>query len=246
MKHTDEDEELWNEDPQVYLREKLDCWEELHSPTSAAIKFINAATKRKGVLQPILAFVIEKLDNPNEDLRNVDGALHVVAALSEFLCGDRRYKKDMEKLLYVHVRPRITSPDRFIRGRALRVISEASSAPIKTGKFLNELTELITQRLQDQYEQIPVKFEAALAIQSLVNNQENGMLLNLLFLYPCLVHVFVRPRICQLVTEVLRLLTVLHLEELPSVVECLIENFDEYVIPVAETIVVELVCYELF
>lgn len=242
MKHTDEDEELWTEDPEVYLREKLDCWEELHSPTSAAIKFINAATKRKGVLQPILAFVIEKLDNPNEDLRNVDGALHVIAALSEFLCGDRRYKRDMEKLLHVHVRSRITSSDRFIRGRALRVINEASSAPIKSREFLNELTELITQCLQNQNEQIPVKFEAALAIQSLINNQEHSMFNWIFHLYSIyLVHTFVRSRIRPLVTEVLRLLTVLHLEELPSVVESLIENFEDDVIPVAEDIVAELV-----
>lgn len=175
MRHTDDDEELWADDPEVYLREKMDCWEELHSPTSAAIKFINAATKRKGVLQPILTFVIGKLDDQASNSRDVDGALHVIAALAEFLCGDKRYKKDVEKLLYVHVRPRINSPDQFIRARALRVINEAGGAPIKTRDFLNELTELITQRLQDPNEQLPVKFEAALAIQSLINNQENSM-----------------------------------------------------------------------
>ena len=174
MKHTDDDEDMWTEDPEVYLREKMDCWEELHSPTSAAIKFINAATKRKGVLQPILAFVIEKLDNAATDVREIDGALHVIAALAEFLVSDKRYKKDMEKLLHVHVRPRITAQDPFVRARALRIFSEASSAPIKNREFLHELTELITQRLQDTGEQMPVKFEAALAIQSLINNQENG------------------------------------------------------------------------
>ena len=42
-------------------------------------------------------------------------------------------------------------------------------------------------------------------------------------------------------TEVLRLLTQVQLEDLPSVVETLIENFEEDVIPVAESIVAELV-----
>jgi hypothetical protein len=174
MKHTDEDEELWTEEPEVYLREKMDCWEELHSPASAAIKFINAATKRKGVLQPILEFVISKLDDPTSDPRDIDGALHVIGSLAEFLCSDKRYKKDVEKLLYVHVRPRITSNVRYIRAQALHVINEAASAPIRSREFLNELTELITQRMQDANEELPVKFDAALAIQSLITNQEES------------------------------------------------------------------------
>lgn len=146
----------------------------MFSPTSAAIKFISAATKRKGVLQPILAFVIEKLDSQASSDHDIDGALHVIAALSEFLCSDKRYKKDMEKLLHVHVRPRIQANNQFIRSRALRVINESSCAPIKSRDFLNELTLLIIQRLQDPNEQLPVKFEAALAIQSLINNQEHS------------------------------------------------------------------------
>jgi hypothetical protein len=58
---------------------------------------------------------------------------------------------------------------------------------------------------------------------------------------PILVHAFIRPRIRELVTEVLRLLTHVQLEDLPIVVETLIENFEEDVIPVAESIVSELV-----
>jgi hypothetical protein len=179
MKHTDDDEALWNEEPEVYLREKMDCWEELHSPTSAAIKFITAAAKRKGVLQPILAFVIEKLDNAATEPRDIDAALNVVASLAEFLCGDKRYKNDMEKLLYVHVRPRVTSQDCFIRAQALRVFNEAGAAPLKNRAFLKELTELITQRLQDPNESLPVKFEAAMAIQSLISNQPDSKFFNL-------------------------------------------------------------------
>lgn len=58
-----------------------------------------------------------------------------------------------------------------------------------------------------------------------------------------LVHQFIRPRIRELVTEVLRLLTQVQLEDLPVVVESLVENFEEDVIPVAESIVAELVNY---
>jgi len=228
MKHTQDDEDLWSEEPEVYLREKMDCWEELHSPTSAAIKFITAATKRKGVLQPILAFVIEKLDNPVTDVLDIDGALHVIASLAEFLCGDKRYKNDVEKLLYVHVRPRINHQDRFIRAQSLRVFNEAGAAPLKNRNFLNELTELIVQRLQDPNEELPVKFEAAMAIQSLISNQDD-------------IHVYVRPHIQTILTEVLRLLTQVQLEDLPIVVEALVENFEEDVIPVAESIVAELI-----
>jgi hypothetical protein len=53
----------------------------------------------------------------------------------------------------------------------------------------------------------------------------------------------VRPRIRELLTETLRLLQQVQLEDLPMVVESLVENFEEDVIPVAESIVAELVSF---
>lgn len=47
----------------------------------------------------------------------------------------------------------------------------------------------------------------------------------------------------MLLTETLRLLHQVQLEDLPLVVESLIENFQEDIVPVAELIVEELVCF---
>ncbi|CAD5234879.1 unnamed protein product [Bursaphelenchus xylophilus] len=229
MQFTDVDQELWEEDPESYLREKQDCFEEVRSPASAAIRFLNAAAKRQGILLPILTQVITKLQNEECGPHDLDGSLHVIAALAPTLCEDRRYKKDVEKLIIQNVKPRITHPAKFVRARALTVIKEAAEAPFKDRMFLADLVETITQRLKDPNEELPVKFEAAIAIQSLVSNQPDN------------VAAFVKPRIGDLLREILRLLAQHNLEDLPAVIETLIEAYSDDVIPVAEIVVYELV-----
>ena len=66
----------------------LDVFEDLVSPLIAAQHFIiQACTKRKGVLDPVLAFCISILQTPPEqrDCRKKDGALHVLGSVYEVL-----------------------------------------------------------------------------------------------------------------------------------------------------------------
>lgn len=229
MMFTDTDEELWEDDPEVYLREKNDCFEEIRNPASAAARFIHAAAKRKGILQPLLVQVIAKLDQEQISPNELDGALHVIECLAGTLAEDRRYKKDVEKLLDSKIKPRITHPTAFVRARALTVIKEAADAPMSNRIFVADLIEQISQRLKDPNEELPVKFEAAMAIHSLVNNQGEN------------IAAFVKPKIGDLINEVLRMLGKHNLEDLPVVIESLIENYEEDVIPAAADVVYELV-----
>lgn len=227
---TDVDEELWKEDPESFIREKEDGFETLRDPAAASIQFLHATAKRKGILLPILAKVTEKLE-PNDalDPHELDGALHVVGALAESISSDKRYKNDMEKLLSVHVEPRITHKVFYVRARALNVIREAACAPLRNRIFLGKLIDEVTNRLKDPNEELPVKFAAAMAIQALVTNQGST------------IAPFVKPRLGDLIGETLKLLAKHQLEDLPTVVESLIENYQDDVIPVAEGIVLELV-----
>ncbi|CAD5229107.1 unnamed protein product [Bursaphelenchus okinawaensis] len=229
LQFSEVDQELWEDDPEAYLREKQDCFEEVRNPAAAAIRFLNAAAKRQGILIPILTQVITKLQTSDLGSNEIDGSLHVITALAPTLCEDRRYKKEVEKLIREHVKPRITHQTPFVRARALNVIKEAAEAPFKDRIFLADLIETITQRIKDENEELPVKFEAAVAIQALVNNQTEN------------VAAFIKPRIGDLLREVLRLLGKHNLEDLPPVIESLIEAYADDVIPVAEGVVFELI-----
>ncbi len=65
-----------------------DIFEDLVSPTVAAISFLaRACEKRKGVLDPVMALCIQILDTPpsQRDPSKKDGALHVIGQVSTSL-----------------------------------------------------------------------------------------------------------------------------------------------------------------
>lgn len=55
---------------------------ELYSPAMAAVDVLNGAAKRKGVLQPILQFVLGVLNNAETDPVDQDGALRIIGELA--------------------------------------------------------------------------------------------------------------------------------------------------------------------
>lgn len=65
-----------------------DIFEDLLSPLVAAQHFLaNACSKRKAVLDPVMAFCVQVLGLPPEqrDPTKKDGALHVIGQVSEIL-----------------------------------------------------------------------------------------------------------------------------------------------------------------
>lgn len=77
----------------------------------------------------------------------------------------------MEKLIHAHVFTRLSHSQKFIRARACWVIKEASETSYSTQKILHQVIEGLCDRLvRDQ--ELPVKVEAAIAIQHLLQDQE--------------------------------------------------------------------------
>uniref|UniRef100_A0A1I8A6K9 Importin N-terminal domain-containing protein n=1 Tax=Steinernema glaseri TaxID=37863 RepID=A0A1I8A6K9_9BILA len=84
MRHDDDDEELWDENPEEFIRFKYDIFEDLHNPEAAAANFLQSASKRKDILPAILQFIVNVLSQ-SQDARDIDGALHIVGELAEAL-----------------------------------------------------------------------------------------------------------------------------------------------------------------
>ncbi|KAI6210536.1 D-Importin 7/RanBP7 [Aphelenchoides besseyi] len=227
LKYTDDDEELWTTDPEEYLQQKADCFEELRSPTPAAMQLIRAICRRKGILLEVLPIVFEKFNDPL-NFREIDGALNVIAALGEYLCTDKRYKKDVEKLLNMHVKDQLISTNHFVRARALQVFAQTAEAPFTNRNLLIGLAHRFNEILSDPNEQLPVKFEAAMAMQAFITHQDEFR--NAL-----------RPHIRSVVLNLFHLLEQTNLDDLPTILETVIENFEAEMIPIAEDVVNHLV-----
>jgi len=101
-----EDEELWANDPEEYVRRTMDITEDLHSPASAAgMVIIQLVAKRtKTCLQPALEFasrVLAESQGP-ENYRRKYGALSLVVSLKEKLRG-AEYSEQVAFMLIAHM-----------------------------------------------------------------------------------------------------------------------------------------------
>ncbi|XP_053777657.1 importin-8 isoform X2 [Desmodus rotundus] len=171
MCYKDEDEELWQEDPYEYIRMKFDIFEDYASPTIAAQTLLyTAAKKRKEVLPKMMAFCYQILTDPNFDPRKKDGALHVIGSLADILLKKSLFKDQMELLLQNHVFPLLLSNLGYLRARSCWVLHAFSSLKFHNELNLRNAVELAKKSLIEDKE-MPVKVEAALALQSLISNQ---------------------------------------------------------------------------
>ncbi|XP_029390746.1 importin-8 isoform X2 [Mus pahari] len=171
MCYKDEDEELWQEDPYEYIRMKFDIFEDYASPTTAAQTLLyTAAKKRKEVLPKMMTFCYQILTDPNFDPRKKDGALHVIGSLAEILLKKSLFKDQIELFLQNHVFPLLLSNLGYLRARSCWVLHAFSSLKFHNELNLRNAVELAKKSLIED-EEMPVKVEAALALQSLISNQ---------------------------------------------------------------------------
>ncbi|XP_071956565.1 importin-7-like [Antedon mediterranea] len=174
MCHTDEDDELWNDDPYEYIRMKFDVFEDFISPVTAAQTVLqSAASKRKEVLQKTMGFCMNVLTQPGVGPRQKDGALHMVGSMAELLLKKKMYKDRMEHMLVSHVLPEFKSEHGYMRARANYVIHTFSEVRFKNDKNLQSALDLTRQSLVLDKE-MPVKVEAAIALQMLITSNEKA------------------------------------------------------------------------
>lgn len=89
LQYTDTEEEMWDEEPESYVRAKHDIFEELHNPAASAAQLLQAGSKRVGMMMPILNFVINKLADQNTPIKEVDGSLNIIGILAQNLIKNK-------------------------------------------------------------------------------------------------------------------------------------------------------------
>ena len=88
------------------------------SPNAAAKNLlIEVSTKRKGVLEPTIQFIMEILSGTSPEPMKKDGALHMLGALAKKLSKRKEYKNNMEIVLVRNVFPEFQSEFGFLRAR---------------------------------------------------------------------------------------------------------------------------------
>uniref|UniRef100_A0A8C3YA29 Importin 7 n=1 Tax=Catharus ustulatus TaxID=91951 RepID=A0A8C3YA29_CATUS len=214
MCYTDADEELWQEDPYEYIRMKFDVFEDFISPTTAAQTLLfTSCSKRKEVLQKTMGFCYQILTEPNADPRKKDGALHMIGSLKKI------YKDQMEYMLQNHVFPLFSSELGYMRARACWVLHYFCEVKFKSDQNLQTALELTRRCLIDDRE-MPVKVEAAIALQVLISNQEKAK-------------EYITPFIRPVMQALLHIIRETENDDLTNVIQKMICEYSEEVTPIA-------------
>ncbi|GAB6021254.1 hypothetical protein CHUAL_003869 [Chamberlinius hualienensis] len=220
MCYTDQDDELWHSDPQEYIRMKFDIFEDFVSPVMAAQTLYHTiAKKRRDVLNESMAFVLTIFNNPMATPRQKDGALHMVGTVADVLLKRKLYKDQMEPMLVSRVFPEFQSPHGYLRARACWVLHHFSEIKYKNDPSLQQAVEF-TQNCLLHDKELPVKVEAAIALQLLIVNQEKALQM-------------IQPNVQPIILELLNLIRETENDDLTNVMQRLVCSFSEQVMPIA-------------
>uniref|UniRef100_A0A8C5UNH7 Importin 8 n=1 Tax=Malurus cyaneus samueli TaxID=2593467 RepID=A0A8C5UNH7_9PASS len=220
MCYKDEDEELWQEDPYEYIRMKFDVFEDYASTTTAAQNLLyTAAKKRKEVLPKMMAYCYQILTEPNIDPRKKDGALHVIGSLADILLKKSVFKDQMELMLQNHVFPLFMSNLGYLRARSCWVLHSFSALKFHNELNLRNAVELTKKSLIDDKE-MPVKVEAAIALQTLISNQEQAK-------------EYVKPYVRPVMQELLHIVRETENDDLTNVIQKMIYEYSQEVATIA-------------
>eukprot|EP00123_Amoebidium_parasiticum_P018830 comp24295_c0_seq1/m.45545 comp24295_c0_seq1/g.45545 ORF comp24295_c0_seq1/g.45545 comp24295_c0_seq1/m.45545 type:complete len:1028 (-) comp24295_c0_seq1:18-3101(-) len=168
--HTVEDQELWDEDPYEYIRQKFDPMTDYVSPAKAAdALLLEMVHKRKKTLMPVLGFCDRMLSAYNQqapEQRNPhhkDGILHMIGLLADTINEKEDLKPMLEPMLVSHVVPEFDSPYPFLRARACWMLQHFSSIEYSSDKIFEPIMAKLVQCLDGG--DLPVQVMAAIGIQ---------------------------------------------------------------------------------
>lgn len=221
MCFSEEDQEMWDDDPEEYVRVKLDPFDEIYSAQTSSVNFVLDLVKcrKKTMFVPVLRFINDILSAPATDLvslRRSDGALFMLGSLAQVLMNSD-FKAQIEPVISSFVLPRLTSPHGFLRLRACWVLEQFDGIEYSQSTCLSALQGVLTC-LTDK--ELPVKVAAAGALASLLDNETSQQALP--------------PYLGQVMESILTLANEIQLDTIAFVLEHLVQMFADELAPYAD------------
>lgn len=229
----DEDAELWEDDPQEYIRKGYDIMEDIYSTKTAAMNFLHELCKAraKGNLDMLMAHLVGVLNEyqaahpgaPVALARKMDGALLAIGTLSDVLKDKKPYSGQLEPMLVQHVVPLFESPHGHLRAKACWLAGHYADIEFQDGQGQGPTFAALLQRVVAAIADpdLPVRIDAAVCVRSFLDAVEEEQLGPL------------RPLVPQLLTQFLALSAEIDNEDLTFSLETVIERFAADMAPYA-------------
>jgi len=233
----DEDQELWDNDPQEYVRKSTDPFTEYVNPQVAAVNLLIMITKQrpKDSLNMYLTFLnnvlVQYSQAPGvlEHVRRKDGALFSIGAMYEKLSKKKDYKGPIEQLLINQVLPEFQSPHGFMRTRACWTVSMYTQFEYSDPNTRVLILQAVANCLRDP--ELPVRVAAGMGLKLLLvalgeDEQDVADVL--------------RPVLPQLLEAFLALMNDIDNEDLIACLEIVVMKFEDAIGPYAVQLCTQL------
>lgn len=232
MCFSEEDANLWEEDPEEYIRSKFDIFAETTSAKSAAESLVcTACVKRKDILGQVMNYAQSMLASLTEfQPEQVDGIFNLICCVSEQLMKKKPYKSQIDLLTQQFFIPLCQSNQSYLRARGLFCIKSFADAKLKKATIvkvfeiaLNLLANNVAvgENGEDQDINMPVQVEAAMALSQLASKHQEKA------------SQFMKNNIGEILKHILELTTKTAQDDLLDVVKEFISEFAEEVEPFA-------------
>ncbi|XP_052745719.1 importin-7-like [Bicyclus anynana] len=222
MSHSASDSELWLNDPHEFIRLKFDIFEDFISPVNAAESLLmSCCKKRKGMLERTMQLCMHVLTGQGGEYtpNQKDGALHIVGTLNDILMKKMFYKQEIDSLLSQYVFPEFHSQLGYMRARACWVLHRFADVHFKSEPLLVDVVRLTVNALLHDSE-LPVKVEAAIALQMLVSSQEK-------------VYILLEPQVAAVTFELLQIIRETENDNIANVLQKIVPLYTEKLTPMA-------------
>lgn len=220
LSYSAEDHELWTVDPHEYIRVKFDVYEDFVSPVTAARQLLHSACKkRKEMLQRTMGMLQQILTSTATEAAQKDGALHMIGSLSDILLRKKMYRDQLDQLFIKYVFPEFNSSRGHMRARACWSLHYFAEFNFKQETVLVEAVNLTIRALLFDKD-LPVKVEAAFALQSMLNYQERS-------------HKYIEPQVKEIALELLRIIKETENEDVTGVMQKLVCVYTVQLAPIS-------------
>ncbi|RLM75616.1 importin beta-like SAD2 [Panicum miliaceum] len=176
----DNDQMLWDEDPHEYVRKGYDIIEDLYSPRTAAMDFVNELVRKrgKGNLQKFIHFIVGifmRYDEASIELkpyRQKDGALLAIGTLCDRLKQTDPYKGELERMLVQHVFPEFSSHVGHLRAKAAWVAGQYAHIKFSDQNNFRKAMHCVIADLDEIRPILPQLLDEFFKLMSEVENED--------------------------------------------------------------------------
>lgn len=223
---TDNDIDIFENDPNEYIHKNIDVYEESHTPDIAATNFLVTLIRKRSrhTLNPLLTFVqgvvTAHQSNPAdlELARQQEAALRIMGSIAHFVLSKKSPIADkMESFIAQYVFPDFNSPHGFLRARACEFLNHYADVKFESVDNVSIAYQSVLSCMEDKY--LPVQVEAALALQPMVTIEG--------------VHASLSSRIPEVMTRLLDLTSRVDIDAISGVIGEFVEVFSEQLTPFA-------------